>query len=66
MGVSLGFFEWLERRLVKPADQSLLLREGKDHGSEAMITADTPDAAKSAARTVRINRARRTRRWRFF
>jgi hypothetical protein len=62
MGI-LSFFEWVERKLDKPADQSLLLRDGRNQGSEAMIKAKTPEASGAAGATVRRKRARRTWRW---
>jgi hypothetical protein len=61
MGI-LSFFEWVERKLDKPADPSLL-RDGRNQGSEAMIKAKTPEASGAAGATVRRKRARRTWRW---
>jgi len=63
MGLISRFFERLERAIDRPADQSLLLRGGRNQGSEAMITAETPEAAQEAGANVRRKRARR--RWRY-
>jgi hypothetical protein len=35
----MGFLEWLLKRIDKPADQSFLLREGRDAGSERAVAA---------------------------
>jgi hypothetical protein len=59
----MGFFSWLLERIDKPADSSLLLREGRNRGSERMISAETPEEKKAAAGTVRRIRARRRWRW---
>jgi hypothetical protein len=62
MGI-LNLFEWIERKLDKPSERGLLLEEGRNRGSEAMITADTPSEAKAAGKTVRRRRLARTIRW---
>jgi len=58
----MGFFSWLMKRIDKPADQSVLLGD-RNRGSEAMITADSPEQAQAAAAGVRRDRARRRWRW---
>jgi len=59
---AMGLFERLLKRIDKPADQSLLLRDGRRAGSERIIKANSPDQAKDAAADVRRRRAKRTRR----
>jgi hypothetical protein len=60
--------DWLTRlidridaRLDKPADQSLLDAPGG--GSERMLESDDPEQRAAAARSVRANRSRMSRRW---
>jgi len=58
----VGFFSWLTRKIDAPADQSLLLGD-RNRGSEAMISASSPEEARAIAAGVRRDRDRRRWRW---
>jgi hypothetical protein len=50
------------RKIDTPADQSVLLGD-RNRGSEAMITASSPEEERAIAAGVRRDRARRRWRW---
>jgi hypothetical protein len=62
MGRLARIVDWIDSRVDRPADQSVLSGE-RNPGSEAMLQTDDPDQARAAAGTVR--RVRNRRRWRW-
>jgi hypothetical protein len=54
--------DWIEGRIDRPADQSVL-RYPDRTGSERMLDTDDPDQARAAAATVRRTRSRTRHRW---
>jgi len=54
--------DWIEARIDRPADQSVL-RDPDRTGSERMLDTDDPDQARAAAATVRRTRSSTRRRW---
>ncbi|HEX2468709.1 MAG TPA: hypothetical protein VHJ54_10935 [Solirubrobacterales bacterium] len=62
MGRLGRLIDWIDAKVDRPADQSVLRGE-RNPGSEAMIATDDPDQAQAAAETVRRTRDRRRWRW---
>jgi hypothetical protein len=65
MGRLARLVDWIDSKVDRPADQSVLSGE-RNPGSETMLTTDDPDQASAAAGTVRRTRDRRRRRWLHF
>lgn len=61
MGRWARFVDWVDSRIDKPADPSVLMGD-RNPGSENVIEAEGTDQKQAAARGVR--RARDRRRWR--
>jgi hypothetical protein len=64
MGRLTRLVDWIDSRVDRPADQSVLSGE-RNPGSESMLATDDPEQAQAAAGTVRRTRDRRRRRWWF-
>jgi hypothetical protein len=62
MGRLARIVDWIDSKVDRPADQSVLSGE-RNPGSESMLATDDPDQARAAAGTVR--RTRNLRRWRW-
>jgi hypothetical protein len=62
MGRLARLVDWIDSKVDRPADRSVLTGE-RNPGSETMLATDDPDQAQAAAGTVRRTRDRRRRRW---
>jgi hypothetical protein len=64
MGRLTRLVDWIDSKVDRPADQSVLSGE-RNPGSESMLETDDPEQAQAAAGTVRRTRNRRRWRWWF-
>jgi hypothetical protein len=64
MGRLARLVDWIDSKVDRPADQSVLSGE-RNPGSETMLATDDPEQAQAAGGTVRRTRNRRHRRWLF-
>jgi hypothetical protein len=62
MGFWARLIDRIDAKVDRPADQSVL-KGDRNPGSEAMLEADSPEAAKTAARNARRSRDRRRWQW---
>jgi hypothetical protein len=65
MGRLARLVDWIDSKVDRPADQSVLSGE-RNPGSETVLATDDQDQASAAAGTVRRTRDRRRRRWLYF
>jgi hypothetical protein len=64
MGRLGRLIDWIDAKVDRPADQSVLSGE-RNPGSESMLVTDDPEQASAAAGNVRRTRDRRRWRWLF-
>jgi hypothetical protein len=64
MGCWARLIDRIDAKVDRPADQSVLQGD-RNPGSESMLQADSPEAAKDAARITRRSRNRRRWQWAF-
>jgi hypothetical protein len=62
MGRFGRLIDWIDSKIDRPADQSVL-RGDRNPGSETILEADDPAQAEAAAANVRHRRDRRRWRW---
>jgi hypothetical protein len=62
MGAWARFVDWVDAKIDRPADQSVLSGD-RNPGSESMLSADSAEQAKAAGAGVRRSRNRRRWRW---